>query len=102
MFQAAFYDIHCSKNKHYWALCNNPLSQFLAQFGEVKLLLFLMFVGLCIIIRFKYINQQDVTVSQVYYLTFMCGLTCFGRFLAQHQELTTALAASGFTVGVWR
>jgi len=26
----------------------------------------------------------------------MCGSTCFGRFLAHHQELTTALAASGF------
>jgi len=25
----------------------------------------------------------------------MCGSTCFGRFLAHHQELTTALAASG-------
>jgi hypothetical protein len=33
----------------------------------------------------------------MYYLTFMCGLTCFGRFLAHHQELTTALAASGLT-----
>jgi len=29
----------------------------------------------------------------------MCGSTCFGRFLAHHRELTTALAASGFTVG---
>jgi hypothetical protein len=46
-------------------------------------------------------NQQDATILQVYYLTFMCGSTCFGRFLAHHQELTTALAASGFTVGVW-
>jgi len=26
----------------------------------------------------------------------MCGSTCLGRFLAHHQELTTALAASGF------
>jgi len=34
-------------------------------------------------------------VSQVYYLTFMCASTCFGRFLAHHQELTTALAARG-------
>jgi len=34
-------------------------------------------------------------------LTFMCGSTCFGRFLAHHQELTTALAASGFN-GAWR
>jgi len=29
----------------------------------------------------------------------MCGSSCFGRFLAHHQELTIALAASGFTVG---
>jgi len=26
----------------------------------------------------------------------MCGSTCFGRFRAHIQELTTALAASGF------
>jgi len=52
--------------------------------------------------RFKLTNQQDATVSQVYYLTFMCGSTCFGRFLAHHQELTTALRASGFTVEAWR
>jgi len=31
----------------------------------------------------------------------MCVSTCFGWFLAHHQELTTALAASGFTVGAW-
>jgi len=29
----------------------------------------------------------------------MCGSTCFGRFLAHHQVLTTALEASGFTRG---
>jgi len=29
----------------------------------------------------------------------MCGSTCFGRFLAHHQEHTLALAASGFTFG---
>jgi hypothetical protein len=40
--------------------------------------------------------------SQVYYLTFMCGSTCFGRLLAHHQERTTALGASGFTVGEQR
>jgi hypothetical protein len=50
--------------------------------------------------RFKYIKQH-APVSQLYYLTFMCGSTCFGRFLAHHEELTTALAASGFTVGAW-
>ena len=48
---------------------------------------------------FKYINQQDTTVSQVYYLTFMCGSTCSGRLRPHHQERTTALGASGFTVG---
>jgi hypothetical protein len=42
-------------------------------------------------------NQQDATVSQVYYLTFMCGSTCFGRLLAHHQERTPALGASGST-----
>jgi len=29
----------------------------------------------------------------------MCGLTCFGRLPAHHQEHTTALGVSGFTVG---
>jgi len=29
----------------------------------------------------------------------MCRSTCFGRLHAHHQELTTALTASGFTVG---
>ena len=43
-------------------------------------------------------NQPDATVSQVYYLTFMCRPTCFGRLHAHHQELTTALTASGFTL----
>jgi len=38
------------------------------------------------------------TVSQVYYLMFMCRSTCFRRLHAHHQELTTALTASGFTV----
>ena len=41
-------------------------------------------------------------VSQVYYLTFMCGSTCFGRLPAHHQEHTAALGASGFTAEVWR
>jgi hypothetical protein len=48
------------------------------------------------------IHQQDATVSQVYYLTFMCGSTCFGCLFAHHQEHTTALGALGFTVGEWR
>jgi len=41
-------------------------------------------------------NQKDARVSQVYYLTFICGSTCFGRLSTHHQELTTALGASGF------
>jgi len=44
-------------------------------------------------------KQQDATVSQVYYLTFMYGSTCSGRLSAHHQERTNALEASGFTVG---
>jgi len=28
----------------------------------------------------------------------MCRSTCFGRLHAHHQELTTALTASGFTL----
>jgi hypothetical protein len=35
---------------------------------------------------------------QVYYLTFMCRSTCFGHLHAHHQELKTALTASGFTL----
>jgi len=31
-------------------------------------------------------------------LTFICVSTRFGHFLAHHQELTTALTASGFTL----
>jgi hypothetical protein len=33
-------------------------------------------------LRFKQFNQQDATILQVYYLTFMCGSTCFGRLPA--------------------
>jgi hypothetical protein len=50
---------------------------------------------------FKQINQPDARVSQVYYLTFMCRSTCFGRLHAYHQELTTAVTASGFTFVAW-
>ena len=32
----------------------------------------------------------------------MYGSTCFGRLSACHQKRTTALGASGFTVGEWR
>jgi hypothetical protein len=44
-------------------------------------------------------NQLDAAVSQVYYLTFMCRSTCFGRLHSHHHELTTALTASGFNDG---
>jgi len=46
-------------------------------------------------------NQLDATVSQVYYLTYMCSSTCFWRLHAHHQDLTTAVTASGFTVAAW-
>ena len=61
----------------------------------------LTFASPWIITQFKQINQPDATVPQVYYFTFMCGSTCFGGLHAHHQELTIALAASGFTVGAW-
>jgi len=32
----------------------------------------------------------------------MCDSTCFGRLSAHRQEHTTAIGASGFTVGAWR
>jgi hypothetical protein len=52
----------------------------------------------CIIIQFKQINQLDAIFSQIYYLKFMFRSPCFGRLHAHHQELTTALTASGFTL----
>jgi len=41
---------------------------------------------------------NHATVSQVHYLTFMFRSTCFRRLHAHHQELTTALTASGFNL----
>jgi hypothetical protein len=68
--------------------CRN-LSHF-GTFQKVLLTMFyflnLTFASLCIIVRFKQINQLDAIVSQVYYLTFMCGSTCFGHF---HSHLET-------------
>jgi hypothetical protein len=52
----------------------------------------------CLSYNSNKLTKLDATVSQVYYLTFS-GSTCFWRLHAHHQELTTALAASGFTVG---
>jgi len=49
------------------------------------------------------INQPKRCNSfKIDYLTFMRGSTCFGRLFAHHQEHTTALAASGFTLRGWR
>jgi hypothetical protein len=62
--------------------------------------LFLTLAGPCIIIQFKQLNQLDETVLQVYYLTFS-GSTSFGRLHAHHQELTIAVAVSGFNLGAW-
>jgi hypothetical protein len=58
----------------------------------------LKLAGPCIFVQFKKIKQPEATVSQIYYLTFMFRSTCFGRLHAHHQELTTALTASGFTL----
>ena len=42
-------------------------------------------------------------VSKFYYSIFIWSLTCFGRHTTHHQELKTALAASGFSYveGCW-
>jgi hypothetical protein len=45
------------------------------------------------------IQPKDATFSQVYYLTFICGLIYFERLTAHHQQHTTALGDSGFTIG---
>jgi len=42
--------------------------------------------------------HESMNIKQVYYLTFICHSTCFGRLHAHNQELTTALTASGFTL----
>ena len=36
---------------------------------------------------FKWINQLDAAISQVYYLSFKYSSTCFGHPHAHHQEL---------------
>jgi hypothetical protein len=46
-------------------------------------------------------DQPDATMFQFIILTFVYSSTCFGRFPAHHQELKTALAASGFTFVSW-
>jgi hypothetical protein len=54
------------------------------------------FARQCIIIQFKYINQIDATVSQVYYLTFIYSSTCFGCPHAHHQELNNRSSSLWF------
>jgi hypothetical protein len=49
-------------------------------------------------IQFQINHQQNATIFPVYYLTFIYSSTYFGRLHAHHQELTTALTASGFTL----
>ena len=41
-------------------------------------------------------HQPDATIFQFIILTFIYSSTCFGRSPAHHQELMTAVAASGF------
>ena len=80
---------------------------FLCAFVDIQLVTFINMVvvppiGTLMSLNFsnKSTNQMQ-QILQVYYLTFMCRSTCFGRPHAHHQELTTALTASGFTVGAW-
>jgi len=56
----------------------------------------LKFASPCIIRHFKYINQPDATVSQVYYLTFMYSSTCFGRPHPRYQELNNCSSSLWF------
>ena len=59
-------------------------------------------VGALLVVVWPVIICQTTTnnafLLQVYYLTSTCGSTCFGFLPSHHQEHTTALRASGFTV----
>jgi len=69
----------------------------------------LMFVDLYIIVQFIQKNPTRCnSVSKFCYSIFIWSSTCFGRHTAHHQELKTAIAASGFayvgscwTCGCW-
>jgi len=52
-------------------------------------LLNLRFASPCVIIQFKSVNQLDATISQVYYLTFIYGSTCFGPTTTSSTATTT-------------
>jgi hypothetical protein len=96
--------VNCLPNyKHgYHTLCTwpqeNPKLYAVCCLCNAYTICHLTFASPCIIIRFKWISQQDATVLQVYYSTFICGSTCFGHLPAHHQEHATALGASGSTI----
>jgi hypothetical protein len=46
-------------------------------------------------------HQPDATIFKFIILTFVYSSTCLGRFPVHHQELMTAVAATGFTFLSW-
>ena len=71
------------KQKHYYG--------YLLLVGKI-----IFKVDLNTVSEFKYINQLDATISPVYYLTFICSSTCFGRPHAHHQELNNCSSSLWF------